>query len=169
MSLRGNMTYLRYVLRHKRYVYQAGRVLGLPHHQLAVHDWSKFTPAQWAPYVRWFAEPSVIKTDAVKEAFDRAWLKHQHWEAHHWQYWVLIMDDAEMGRRFIPQPIPKRYVQEMAADWYGAGRALMPPSQTLPDTRGWYERKKTSILLHPVARLELERCLAIFHDRGMIA
>jgi hypothetical protein len=46
--------YLRYVLRHKWYVFLACRQLGVPLIQSVIHDWSKFLPCEWFPYVRYF-------------------------------------------------------------------------------------------------------------------
>lgn len=46
--------YFRSVLKHKRFVYQEGRKLGLSVWQCAIHDWSKFTPRMWVPYAQAF-------------------------------------------------------------------------------------------------------------------
>lgn len=46
--------YLRYVLRHKLYVYRACIRLGVPRWRALVHDWTKFLPGQWGPYARYF-------------------------------------------------------------------------------------------------------------------
>ena len=46
--------YLSYVIRHKWFVLLAGLSLRVPLWQLIVHDWSKFLPCEWFPYVRFF-------------------------------------------------------------------------------------------------------------------
>ena len=53
-ALRAHLSYARYVLRHKWFVFQACRTLGVPFWQAVVHDWSKFLPSEWVPYVRFF-------------------------------------------------------------------------------------------------------------------
>ena len=68
--------YLKAVLRHKRFVYQEGRKLGLGVWQLLIHDWSKFTPRMWGPYARAFYGPknqATGKPDGQAD-FDAAWL-----------------------------------------------------------------------------------------------
>lgn len=46
--------YLKYVVRHKWYVFLACRQLGVPLWQSIIHDWTKFLPREWFPYVRYF-------------------------------------------------------------------------------------------------------------------
>lgn len=104
--------YLKYLLRHKYFVFLAGLATGAPLWRLLVHDWSKFLPAEWFPYVEYFYgskyEDSKTYNDIAdakqvrQEAFDRAWLHHQRMNPHHWQYWVL-MDDNPKHSRFVIQ------------------------------------------------------------------
>jgi hypothetical protein len=77
-----HLRYLAYVLRHKRYVLYAGWILRVPLWQLLVHDWTKFTPMEWGPYVRRFYGPKAKPRDTgqgyIHErgddlAFDAAW------------------------------------------------------------------------------------------------
>jgi hypothetical protein len=119
--------YLRAVLRHKWFVFLAG--LGrVPLWRLLIHDWSKFTPAEWPQYARSFYGPQP-RSQQVKDDFDRAWLHHQKFNLHHWQYWVMHEDS---GKVFC-LPMPGVYREEMLADWRGAGRAYGNA-----DTAAWY-------------------------------
>lgn len=158
--LRGHIAYLGYVLRHKAYVYAAGRELGLGRWQLLVHDWHKLLPSEWFPYVAFFHGPKPAKaarrrddtgyykpTDTGSAAFDYAWLLHQKRAPHHWQFWVLPEDDG--GVKVLP--MPDRYRREMLADWKGAGRA-----QGKPDTAAWYAANRGRMQLHPETRAWVE-------------
>lgn len=49
-----HLNYLKYVVRHKWYVFLACRELGVPFWQSVVHDASKFRPSEWFPYVNYF-------------------------------------------------------------------------------------------------------------------
>src|SRR5438445_12020655 len=100
--------YLKYLVRHKWFVFVAGlRIGGIPFWRLVIHDWSKFLPCEWFPYARSFyggpwptlQEASVQcpgysgpTKQSVRLDFDRAWLHHQHFNPHHWQHWVLRED-----------------------------------------------------------------------------
>ena len=145
--------YLRYVLRHKWFVYQEGRKLGVSRLQLLFHDWQKFTPTEWFPYVETFYgdKPSPRRKDggydpnAVSDAFDRAWLHHQTVGGkHHWQYWVLPKDDGTLKALEMPD----RYRREMVADWRGAGKAITGSN----DSRKWYAANRDNQVLHPATR-----------------
>lgn len=144
--LSAHWKYLGYVLRHKKFVYQEGRKLGLGDWQLLTHDWSKFLPDEWFPYVGSFN----ISRELYADAFDVAWLKHQRRHPHHWQYWVLINDSDEPQVRCLRMPF--KYILEMVADWRGASRAITGGDNTLK----WYGQHRDQIMLHPVTRVHVE-------------
>ena len=148
--------YLRYVLRHKYYVLLAGLVWRVPLWSLVWHDWDKFLPDEWFPYVESFYGPKP-PTDTVKVAFDFAWLLHQRRNRHHWQFWLLSEDEG--GVKVLPMPDYAR--REMLADWIGAGRA-----QGKPDTRKWYLANRYNMQLHPETRTWIEQQLRIL---GVVA
>ncbi len=155
------LRYLWYVLRHKWYVLLACIELGVPLRGL-VHDLSKLRPSELVPYARYFYggnsdikrgrdETGYYKAGASDDdAFDRAWLYHQHRNPHHWQFWCLVQDDDASKCLLIPES----YVREMVADWRGAGRA-----QGTPDTLAWYVAHRDNIVMHPSSRALVERLL----------
>ena len=59
--MRGHISYLKYVLRHKWHVFVGCVKLGVPIHQAVIHDWAKFLPVEWFPYVRQFYNPDGSK------------------------------------------------------------------------------------------------------------
>jgi hypothetical protein len=167
-----HLNYLRSLLRHKWFVAVAGSKLGVSWWALLVHDWSKFTPAEWGGYVQKFygkaaAERAAVAFQrttgalyrpdpiwdqaAVDAAFDAAWLHHQKIQPHHWQAWVLVTDQDEP--RIRPLPMPEKYVREMVADWCGAGRAYTGRW----DVAGWYEQQRERVVLHPDTRALVEQ------------
>ena len=163
--------YLKYIARHKWFVFVAGLRTGAPIWNLLIHDWTKFLPSEWFPYVRQFyggphkphAEKSncektyhgdyAWKTseEGVQLAFDIAWLHHQNRNKHHWQYWVLTRDTGET----VALIRPIRFVREMVADWAGAGRAITGKW----DVCGWYAKNKSRMILHSDTRLHVEQLL----------
>ncbi len=98
--MRAHWQYLLYVLRHKWYVFVGCWHLGVPLHQAIIHDWVKFLPVEWFPYVRQFYNPDGSKRSVrdasgsydpnrQAESFKRAWLHHQR-QLHHWQAWWAL-------------------------------------------------------------------------------
>lgn len=159
--------YLGYVLRHKRYVFRAARRLGIPWRGL-VHDLSKLRPSELLPYARYFYEPDGSprtrrdKTGYYKaaetgdQAFDLAWMHHQHRNPHHWQYWVLPLDDG--GVKALQ--MPEEYVREMVADWTGAGLAQGHGDDVVP----WYLEHRHQMTMHPETRWAVEDLIGVPHS-----
>lgn len=108
--MKKHFQYLKYLLRHKWYVFLACLQYGLVWRGIK-HDWSKFLPSEWFPYVEYFygakvERPNTKRMDknhqlvpimeapeVVKKAFDVAWNYHQKRNSHHWQYWLLTPDN----------------------------------------------------------------------------
>lgn len=115
--------YFKYVCKHKWFVFRAGLKTGVPLWRLIIHDWSKFTPAEWGPYAnRFFGGRSGVEDkEADPNEFKLAWLHHVHNNPHHWEHWILRGKDS--GREHVFD-MPEKIAREMVADWMGAGRAI---------------------------------------------
>jgi len=146
-----HLRYLSYVVRHKWFVFRAGRKTGAPLWQLLIHDWSKFSLAEWTPYVRSFYG-SQPPTDETKRAFDAAWLHHQHRNPHHWQHYLLREDSGNLKTL----PMPAKFVREMVADWMGAGRAITGKWEVTE----WYAKNRETIQLAPSTQYDAEALIA---------
>lgn len=161
--MRAHWVYLKYIIRHKWFVFLASRQMGCSLWRGIVHDWSKFLPREWFHYVHSFYNPDGSKRNVrdvsgaydptkVSREFDYAWKSHQRMNAHHWQHWVLINDEDGT----YPLEIPERFVREMVADWIGAGRAISGRT----DPRPWYEANAGKMILHQDTRGAVEAILA---------
>lgn len=72
-----HLSYLSYVLGHKWHVFIECCKLGVPWLGI-IHDWSKFLPSEWFPYVNWFygkrtticAASELVRGDVVVVAGD---------------------------------------------------------------------------------------------------
>jgi hypothetical protein len=140
--------YLLYILKHKWFVFIAGIKLHVPIYLLLLHDLSKFRFSEWFAYQRRF----YSSKDAEPDAFNLAWLKHQHRNPHHWQYWLLYLDD---GSTCSSLSMPEKFIREMVADWAGAGRAITGRW----DVQTWYEKQKSHISLHVATKEKVEQLL----------
>jgi hypothetical protein len=153
--LKMNWLYFRAVTRHRWYVmiecFKAGLIW-----QGLVHDLSKYTPAEWGPYARYFYGGKMVRrkdgTLIPDPEFDTAWNHHQKTNPHHWQYWLLTRDTGET----VALPMPDRFWREMLCDWKGAGMAYGNP-----DTRAWYIKNIRNITLHPFTRASVDLALGL--------
>lgn len=156
--MNAHLRYLSYVVRHKWFVLLAGLRTGAPLWRLVIHDWSKFTPSEWLPYVDYFYRGGGVAAHASKGgrydpadgpvAFNVAWLRHQHRNPHHWQHWILREDDGGT----LALRMPEHFAREMVADWMGAGRAQGHGD----DVRQWFATNSHRIVLHPATRRLVE-------------
>lgn len=144
-----HLKYLSYVLRHKWFVFLAGRKTGAPLWRLIIHDWSKFTPVEWGPYVRRFYSGNSDKLDKSSDPddFHRAWTHHWHVNPHHWEHWLT----AERH----PMEMPDKFIREMVADWMGAGRAITGRWEVAE----WYSNSSHKMILHRNTRSKVEQIL----------
>lgn len=155
-----NWQYFKYVFWHKVYVFKAGLKYKVSIWQLIIHDWTKFLPVEWFPYMENFYlnPPSKFEHNrATGTPFDYAWLHHQKYWPHHWQYFILTYDNDPQVQKALK--MPKKYVREMVADWTGAGLA-----QGKPDIWGWYNENKHKMILHQETRELVERLLVNGRD-----
>jgi hypothetical protein len=148
--------YLKYVIRHKWFVFLACPQTGVSLWRALIHDWSKFLPCEWFAYVNSFYGGYAWKDrpDPIKLAFNRAWNHHQKFNKHHWQYWLLTNDSDNPKHRALRMPV--KYAKEMVADWWGAGRAITGKW----DAYNWYLKNKDQIMLDDTTRALVERLLA---------
>lgn len=148
--------YVWLTLKHKAFVFQAGRRTGVSLWRLVTHDLSKFGPAEAPHYGRQFFGS---KDDPA--GFAAAWLHHQNCNDHHWEYWLSRSGRGVDGYA-VPLPMPEAACREMIADWMGASRAYsgqwpkdLDSWQWLKDNLDWNIMPK----LHPETRSLVRRLL----------
>ena len=144
------LAYLAYLLRHKWGVFVAAQNKWVGFW----HDMSKFRPDEFVPYARHFyAKNGMPQQDFRDPEYDLAWLKHQHRNKHHWQHWILVMD--EDANKVLP--MPDRYRLEMLADWLSFGGDI-------DKQRKWYVAHKNKMILHEETRQWVEDQLDFYTE-----
>lgn len=150
--MKRHLAYLKYLIRHKWFVFVACRKCGVSLWRSIIHDWHKFLPSEWMPYATTFYNPDGTKAKYQESVgFAVAWNFHQKRGKHHWQYWLLTWDRGTTE----PVTMPEKYIREMVADWWGAGRTITGNW----DARSWYLKNKNVINLHPYTRENVEALL----------
>jgi hypothetical protein len=115
------------------------------------HDQSKYDAEEYAAYDAYFYGGN--KSYAVTQEFNRAWLHHIHCNPHHWQHWILINDDANLGD--VVLDIPLNYIIEMVCDWWSFSWA----SGHLDEIFDWYEEHSSYIKLSDDTKETVEHIL----------
>lgn len=174
------LTYLLYVLKHKFYVFQIGRELGVSFWQLVRHDFSKFKPDEFIPYAKWFygfsgrpwtstQEGYGLENDDIREALDLereqrfnafkdALLLHFSRNPHHWNHWLHREEDDTLTAREMPY----EYVLEMCADWLASSKGINGDLNKFLD---WYTGSRNSMNLHPNTEKHVTRIIKNYSDK----
>jgi hypothetical protein len=156
-----HLAYLKYLCHHKLFVAVECFKVGLIKRGL-LHDWHKFLPSEWFPYVEYFHGRKVRRRDpdgyykpfdTGDPKFDFAWLLHQKRADHHWQFWLLPEDSGNV--RALPMSPEARL--EMLCDWVGASKAQ--GHRGWLDVPAWYEKHKHQMVLAPATRDWIEATL----------
>lgn len=121
------------------------------------HDESKTQPDEYEAYDRYFYGNN--RSYQVVQNFNYAWLTHIHRNPHHWQHWILINDDPELGEIIMDMPI--NYIIEMICDWW----AFSWDKGDLMEMFKWYDERKNYIKLSEKTRRELESILGMIKEK----
>lgn len=156
------LQFLKSLLKHKYYVFIAGRKLGIGFWQLFIHDWQKFTPAEFPKYARYFFRDKSNETYRV--AFMYAWLHHVQYGKHHWEHWLLNPDYNFAGAENGCLPMPHKYIKEMVVDWLGASKAYTGSW----DMTDWLGKNLDRMYLHTSTRDTITTFLLMIDNGKML-
>lgn len=98
-----------------------------------------------------------------KEKWQRAWLRHQSRNPHHWEYW--IPRTAVYGHRNMePIRMPTRYVRELIGDWLAASRAYTGSW----DMEEWLSKNVGKVALHNDSGDDLQKILEGMYGQSWV-
>ena len=115
------------------------------------HDRSKYEAEEYDAYDKYFYGGS--RSYAVVKNFNLAWLHHIHANPHHWQHWVLINDDSDIGIQALD--IPNSFIIEMICDWWSFSWS----NGNLFEIFEWYDSHKNYMMLSEKTREFIESYL----------
>lgn len=152
------------LLKHKWYVFLAGRFVGVPLWWLIVHDWSKFMPSEFFVYSRW------KYGDATNKDWSTGWLHHLHCSPHHPEHWILSWHGEPSFYEGIGEsiakyvsilPMPEIYVHEMVADMMATSKEVSGSY----DIAMWLNENGSKMRLHSETITRLDN---VMHDVGYL-
>jgi hypothetical protein len=152
-ELKDDWNYGKYVVEHKKHVYEAGRELGVPRLQLLKHDMSKFKPKQFVTYRDWFQGPKGVKgtnnketyqafRNSVDDHYNSSWNAGHHWRKHN----------------LAPYQVPLQDRLESLADWYSVGKTNKFPNSD--NFKQWYYSRRIHLPIDQQTKNEVERILS---------
>lgn len=157
MNLKNAKNHLGTVVKHKAYVYEYGRLLGLSRSQCLKHDLSKFSPVEFLESIKFYTGTSSPIDEAKRvQGYSMAWLNHKGKNKTHWEYWL---DKLSEGGE--PVRIPRKYAYEIIADYHAAGKAYGQGNYCEGTQYDWWVKKIPHMKFHK----ETEKFLELyFHE-----
>ena len=116
------------------------------------HDISKSDKEEYDAYDAYFYGGN--RSYQVVRDFNYAWLRHIHMNPHHWQYWILMHDNAGEGTTVLDMPY--NYIIEMICDWW----SFSWQCGDLYEMFKWYYDHKNYIKLSEKTRKHVEHILS---------
>jgi hypothetical protein len=140
-------------VKHKWFILIIGLKLRVPFWRLIIHDLSKFSFKELPHYARQFYGD---KSD--QNGFIKAWIHHQNYNDHHFEYWIPRYDSFIKNIANVPVEIPHEAVKELVADWLAAGKVYEGKWPKLGDW-SWFEEHFKKIPIHKETRSEIMNLL----------
>lgn len=187
--------YLKYVVKHKFFVFKAGLQTQAPLLRLLIHDWTKFLPCEWVPYVDKFNRvEEIAANEKFREQVDKgvrfvhpgsAYLRFlwtarfrdavdaafdRAWLHHqHWNphHWQhwCLLDDSPSEPSGKPKLL--KMPEHFAREMVADWMGAGRAIHGSWDIKPWYVRNVTNIKLHPETRAFVED-LIFGADHGLI-
>jgi len=128
------------------------------------HDLSKYAPAEFLNGARYYqGDRSPNSQERKAKGYSEAWIHHKGRNRHHYEYWTDL--DLKTGR-YVPIPVPRKYLAEMIMDRRAACMTYRGDRYTDASPLEYHERSLEKDLMSPVTRRQLEYLLTMLRDRG---
>ena len=158
--------HLRTVTRHRHRVIAHCAKAGILFQGL-LHDLSKYSYTEFSQGVRFFdGTHSPTEDERRTYGYSLAWMHHKGRNRHHWEYWT---DYSVQEARYVPMPMPRRYLAEMICDRVAASKIYKGAAYTDESPLLYLTQGKMKDRMHPDTRRQLETFLTQLRDEGEAA
>ena len=128
------------------------------------HDLSKYSPTEFWQGVKFFdGTHSPTEDERRTLGYSLAWMHHKGRNRHHWEYWT---DYSMAQMRYVPVPMPRRYMAEMICDRIAASKIYNGERYTDACPLAYLQRGKMHDHMHPDTQALLARFLTQLRDEG---
>ena len=126
------------------------------------HDLSKYSPTEFWQGVKFFdGTHSPTEDERRTLGYSLAWMHHKGRNRHHWEYWT---DYSVEEKRYVPVPMPRRYMAEMICDRIAASKIYNGPKYTDASPLEYLQRGKMHDHMHPETHALLTRFMSQLRD-----
>lgn len=133
------------VTKHRWLVFKLCLRAGIPWRGF-VHDLSKFSPTEFWPSVKYYADGkySPILKEKQKNGYSPVWLHHKGRNKHHLEYWM------DFTSRNVVPVIPYKYIVETLCDEIAAGMVYSGKKWTPATQYNYYmKHQREKVIINP--------------------
>ena len=128
------------------------------------HDLSKYGKTEFWQGVRFFdGTHSPTEDERRTLGYSLAWMHHKGRNRHHWEYWT---DYSVTEKRYVPMPMPRRFMAEMLCDRIAASKIYNGAAATDAAPLDYLMRGQLHDALNTGTRQTLEHVLTQRRDEG---
>ena len=143
-----------------RYCFKSGLYL-----QGLLHDLSKYSPQEFFPSVKYFANGKYSPTTKERATigYSKAWLHHKGRNKHHSEYWF---DIDPTTKRYMPVEMPNRYLAESICDRIAASKNYNRKNFKREFVLDYFLNEKDRMIMHPNTKEKMEELLRLYVKNG---
>ena len=159
------LAHLRTINRHRRLVRRHCFRCGLIWQGLT-HDLSKYCPSEFFVGAKYFqGDRSPNDAERRDVGASHSWMHHKGRNKHHYEYWTdYCFGEAEP--RYVPVPMPEKYIIEMLCDRVAACEVYHKNDFDRSQPLAYFERCHTDNLMHPETAEKLRNYLRLYEEKG---
>ena len=128
------------------------------------HDLSKYSLTELKTGAKYYVgtrSPNSLERE--EKGYSEAWLHHKGRNKHHFEYWY---DYSAKEKKYVPVPMPERYLLESFCDRIAASRNYNKDAYTDRMPLEYFQKGKAKALLHPESAALLEKLLTMLAEQG---
>lgn len=128
------------------------------------HDLSKYSPTEFIPGAKYYlGTRSPNEKEREVFGYSLAWMHHKGRNKHHFEYWV---DINPKEKKYMPVPMPMRYVTEMFCDRVAASKIYQGEKYTDRSALDYFIRGHARDKMHVETADMLEGWLTMLAEKG---
>lgn len=128
------------------------------------HDLSKLSITEFRAGIKYFTgtrSPNVAERQ--EKGYSTAWMHHKGRNKHHFEYWT---DLDQKTRKYVPFPMPRKYLVEMVMDRIAACKTYEGKNYTPASPLNYFNRSHDYELMHEQTYRELKAILEMLEQTG---
>lgn len=129
-----------------------------------LHDLSKYSFIEFFNGAKYYdGTKSPHHNERLTKGYSDAWMHHKGRNKHHSEYWY---DWSNIEKRYVPIPMPNKYIGEMFCDRLAASKVYNKKNFTPDIPLNYYLSKQHEVIMHEDTKQKIEFLLRMYQSEG---